>query len=252
MILTEGCCERCAGYTVDGSDCTNARCKCHIKTHFEQLEKRIPDLVKRRILDVGSGRGTFLIDATQHGAHPVGLEMNEGYMEQAYTKAPFPLVQVQGNAEKLPFSNRSFDFINVCEVIEHVEDPIKMLHELRRVLALNGIVYLSVPNRYGMKDQHFHLYFVNWLPRSWSHTFVTLFGKHKQYENTGIGHQSLTDMHYYTYKEIVKLLEYYDWEVSDIRDYKIAEMSGWKWFLTRLLYPLARDYYFDSFHLLLR
>src|SRR4051812_10047947 len=130
-------------------------------THFQNLSFYIPDLRNRKILDLGSGRGNFLIEAAQAGAHAVGLEKFDKYVEISHEKARQAGVKleiVQGTGEKLPFPDNSFDFINMGEVIEHVEVPERVLKEMYRVLRPGGKVYVSAPNRFGLNDPHFHLY----------------------------------------------------------------------------------------------
>ncbi|MFC1704746.1 class I SAM-dependent methyltransferase [Nanoarchaeota archaeon] len=51
-----------------------------------------------------------------------------------------------GDAEKLRFDNNSFDIVIACAVIEHVDNPNKMLSECYRVLRKNGILILTVLN----------------------------------------------------------------------------------------------------------
>jgi SAM-dependent methyltransferase len=224
-------------------------------THWDQLSKHMPDLEKLSVLDLGSGKGGFLIEAAKHGAHAVGLELSEEYIQKANARAEEVGVSIsvqQGRAEKMPFSDETFDFINMCEVIEHVDDPEQTLREVRRVLKKSGQVYISVPNRFGMRDQHFDLYGVNWLPRAFADAYINLFGKHKKYGDRTAGLQRLADMHYYTFGAFVCFAKHLGFQSVDIRAERIEkEMSGVKRYVMRAVYPLARIFYFDSFHILL-
>lgn len=224
-----------------------------MKTHFEHLLDVIPDLASRKILDLGSGRGSFLIDCSKKGAIAEGLELNKEYIEKSLSRAKEARVSIkvsQGIGEELSFQDGSFDFINMCEVIEHVNNPEKVLSEVYRVLKPGGKVYVSVPNRFGLKDQHFGLYFVNWMPRSWSSKFISVFGKHKDYKGD-TGHQRLEEMHYYTYGQVKTFFDQFDFTVIDIRQEKINKMSGIKKIFTRAVYRFLKPWYFDSFHVLL-
>jgi hypothetical protein len=117
-------------------------------------------------------------------------------------------------------------------------------------LNKGGLSYVSVPNRFGLKDQHFHLYFINWMPRSWSDKFISIFGKHKNYSGD-TGHQRLSEMHYYTFRQIKKFFEGLGFKVIDIREEKINRIKGIKRIIVRLAYSFLKLWYFDSFHLLL-
>ncbi len=225
-----------------------------MKTHFEHLLDIIPDLKKRRILDLGSGKGSFLIQCAQNDAIAKGIELNSGYIETSIKRASDTGVNVdviQGVGEELPFKEKEFDFVNLCEVIEHVSNPGKMLEEVYRVLEKGGLVYVSVPNRFGIKDQHFNLYFVNWLPRSASDIFISFFGKHKDY-NGGTGHQRLSQMHYFTFRGASKIFVENGFNVEDIRLVKIKKYKGLRYYLVYWVYIILRPWYFDSFHFLLK
>jgi SAM-dependent methyltransferase len=45
----------------------------------------------------------------------------------------------------LPFANRAFDLVCAMDIIEHVEDDVRALSELTRVLAPHGTLLISVP-----------------------------------------------------------------------------------------------------------
>jgi SAM-dependent methyltransferase len=53
---------------------------------------------------------------------------------------------VYGDAECLPFRNRSFDLVLCFEVIEHVSDPKAAVAALARVMAPSGRLLLTTPN----------------------------------------------------------------------------------------------------------
>ena len=226
-------------------------------SHFGNLERHIPDLRSRRILDLGSGKGDFLIDAATHGTRATGIELNRAYIEEARSKARAAgyddLEIVAGAGETLPFPDASFGFVNLSEVIEHVAEPVSVLRETWRVLVPGGAAYVSVPSRFGLRDPHYHLYFVNWLPRAWADGFVRLFGKEK-HDAGEAGHQRLADMHYYTYRAFTRVARAAGFSVQDIRELRIGRaLPPFLRSVALVVYrTLARPAYFDSFHFLLR
>lgn len=226
------------------------------RTHFDYLRQHIKNLADLYILDIGSGRGGFLIDVAGRGAKAIGLEINDAYIKEAFERAAEKGVQIKvinGAAENLPFEDSSFDFVNFALVIEHVENPLKVIYEMARVMKKGARAYMGVPNRFGFWDPHFHIYFVNWLPRSWANRFVTIFGKHKDY-NGPAGRQSLEGMHYFTFGEIKKILAKSGFETSDIREEKLKEffrISLIYWPIL-IVYRAHRFFFPDSFHLLLK
>lgn len=72
---------------------------------------------------------------------------------------------IQSLGERLPFKDKSFDRVTALDVLEHVENPGKVLGEMRRILKPGGKAYLIVVSRFGFWDEHYKLPFINWLPR---------------------------------------------------------------------------------------
>ncbi len=225
-------------------------------THFTYLKEIIPDLKERNILDLGAGKGKFVVEATKEGAHVTGIEMNADNVSKAHVLAQeqgVSIQMVQGDAMKTPFKDGEFSFLNLCEVIEHVDDTHKLLTEMNRLLSLGGLVYISVPNRFGMKDQHFHMYFLNWMPRSWAHRYIGLRKRHKSYDSNS-GLQRIDQMHYFTFSGISKLVRKYGFDVHDGRVMKIKKRhtSLLVQIPALILYFFLKQFYFDSFHLILK
>jgi SAM-dependent methyltransferase len=50
------------------------------------------------------------------------------------------------------FGDKSYDFILLRDVLEHISNPIKLLIELRRILKPDGTIIISVPNKLGTFD----------------------------------------------------------------------------------------------------
>lgn len=224
-----------------------------MSSHFENLTFYLPDILSKKMLDVGSGRGSFLLEVKRRGGEVYGLEYNSDYVAESRSRALSESLDIdvrQGIAECLPFVDEEFAFVNICEVIEHVENPVKLLTEVWRVLKPGGQVYLSAPNRFGLRDQHFGLYFINWLPRAWANFVIGWFGRHKDYSGAS-GRQNLAEMHYYTFNKINILLKEIGFSVEDMRLKKIQKKFGRLSSLVRLPYYFLRTVFFDSFHLLI-
>ena len=56
--------------------------------------------------------------------------------------------------ECLPFRDAAFDYISSHEVVEHVEDPAVVLHELHRVLKPGGVCVIATPNGASLWIEH--------------------------------------------------------------------------------------------------
>ena len=225
-------------------------------THFENLLKHVSDLSSRKILDLGSGRGGFLIEAlSQKAKLVVGLEMKMEYIDEAKIKTAEQGFQVEilhGKGEKLPFKNESFGFVNISEVIEHVENPNLVLSEVHRILTPRGKVYLSAPSRFSVRDTHYHLFFINWIPRSIVDKVIAIL-KSKKDDDGSSGRQKLSEMHYYTFRQILKMCRAVGFEVGDGRLATIKRRFTNPVFTPciLILYYALRPWYFDTFHLIL-
>lgn len=57
-----------------------------------------------------------------------------------------PEIFVQADGHRLPFGDGSFEKISLYEVIEHVENPTRLMKEAFRVLKPNGTVVITTPN----------------------------------------------------------------------------------------------------------
>ena len=55
-------------------------------------------------------------------------------------------------------SSEKYDFISMCEVLEHVEDPLKLLNKLNYLLSPNGTAYITTPTNAPTID---HIYLFN-------------------------------------------------------------------------------------------
>ncbi len=207
------------------------------------------------VLDVGSGRGRFLLEMAGFGLHVFGVEPSTEYLEAARALARARAVTVSfshSGGERLPFSDASFDFVNCSEVTEHTNDPRAVCREIFRVLKRRGRAYISFHNRFGVYDYHYHLWVINWMPRVWADALLSVLGKQKK-DSPQIGRQKLSSMHYYTFSEVRSLLSSLGLSVRDIRENKIYSRFGRSAPVLLLVYrAFLRPLYFNTFHLLVQ
>src|SRR5437868_509199 len=95
-----------------------------------------------RILDVGCGTGANLQMLSQFGAAE-GVDVSSEALEFCRARG---LAEVkQGAAETLPYEDASFDLVTGLDVVEHLDDDLSGLREMRRVLRPGGRALLFVP-----------------------------------------------------------------------------------------------------------
>lgn len=111
---------------------------------FGRLIKRMALPANARILDVGTSTGTNLRMLRDLGfTRYEGLDSSEQAVRWCAKKG-FGKVTM-GNVCELPFPDQSFDLILATDVIEHVDDDMTALCEIRRVLKPGGCVLVTVP-----------------------------------------------------------------------------------------------------------
>jgi SAM-dependent methyltransferase len=122
------------------------------------------------VLDFGCGGGFML--ASLPASERWGIEVNPVAAREASTR----LDRVVGNIQEIPVG-KQFDAILSHHALEHVENPLEILRELRIKLRPGGTTIFIVPaecwivrSRYNPADVNQHLY--TWTPLLLGHLFV--------------------------------------------------------------------------------
>lgn len=95
------------------------------------------------LLDVGSGPGTITADFAERLAPGavVGVDYSADVVAQAASAFNASnLSFAAADAYALEYANESFDVVHAHQVLQHVERPVEMLREMRRVAKPGGVV----------------------------------------------------------------------------------------------------------------
>jgi SAM-dependent methyltransferase len=95
-----------------------------------------------RILDAGCGSGRFMVELARRGT-VTGVELSDTSVSLAQQRAIGEVLA--GSVLEMPFPDASFDLAVSLDVIEHLDDDLAALRELRRVLAPGGALLVTVP-----------------------------------------------------------------------------------------------------------
>jgi 2-polyprenyl-6-hydroxyphenyl methylase/3-demethylubiquinone-9 3-methyltransferase len=102
----------------------------------------------RTVLDIGSGGGGFLHRVREEGWHAVGIELDPRYV-------------ARGRALGLDISDRPvehaswdrktgcFDAVTLWDVIEHLNDPLRVIARAYQLLRPGGVLLMDTPSRDG-------------------------------------------------------------------------------------------------------
>jgi SAM-dependent methyltransferase len=136
------------------------------KMYRDEVLRRAGATPGRDILEVGCGEG-MMFDGTP--TTPVQMDVSMTRVQRAKGKARYLLC---ADGYQLPFADGAFSLVLLIAVLEHTNEPWRLLQEARRVLTPGGRVLIVVPNDATMSVGRVML--LKWPPRYPDHlTFTT-------------------------------------------------------------------------------
>lgn len=106
-----------------------------------------------RALDVGTGDGTYAIEAARRGALATGVDVQAEMLAAARARAAERGLAIDfelGPAEALPFDDGRFGVVLAVTMLCFVEDPRAAVREMARVLAPGGRLVLGELSRHSL------------------------------------------------------------------------------------------------------
>ncbi len=116
--------------------------------HFARYAFAARFAAGKRVLDVGCGSGYGAAELSRTARFVAGLDASLDAAE--YARQHFPLDNLSlaaASACSLPFHSAAFDLVTAFEVIEHLSNWADLIREAHRVLANNGRLLISTPNK---------------------------------------------------------------------------------------------------------
>jgi 2-polyprenyl-3-methyl-5-hydroxy-6-metoxy-1,4-benzoquinol methylase len=116
----------------------------------------------RHVLDLGCGTGTGAAMMAASGGAVIAIDIDVDTVARAAEQYPEVVDFRQGSAYEIPLPDSSLDLVACFEVIEHVDDPPRVISEIARVLRHDGLLVISTPmkaeyNQGLIKPNPFHL-----------------------------------------------------------------------------------------------
>lgn len=153
---------------------------------FETLEGK-------KVLEVGSGLGINLM-AWKKFFHvqASGIEPGEEGFGGSYelsqqilsANSELEIEIKKATGENIPFPDESFDIVYSTNVLEHTNDPQKVLHECVRVLKKGGLLQIIFPNYLSYFDGHYAILHPPALFKSLFVWVVRLYGRNPAFART--------------------------------------------------------------------
>lgn len=133
-----------------------------------------------KLLDIGCGDGELSGWLQTQGHNVTGMDINDR------RKVQVPFNQCDINVERFPFKDKTFDYIVCNMVMEHIQNPGRIIGEMKRVVKDNGLLFITIPNINSLPTKIYFLltsqlpyYMIGKMPRYGDH--ITIY--HPEYFN---------------------------------------------------------------------
>jgi SAM-dependent methyltransferase len=115
---------------------------------------------KGKLLDVGCATGLFMDEAEKKGFTVYGIDVSEYAVSIA--KKRFGKRVIRSSIEKAKHQNRKYEVITMFDVLEHLNDPRKVLLKLRDVLKKDGLLVINTGDTDSfiakLQGEHWHFF----------------------------------------------------------------------------------------------
>ncbi|HOV84335.1 MAG TPA: class I SAM-dependent methyltransferase [Paludibacteraceae bacterium] len=111
------------------------------------------NLTGKKVLDIASGEGYGSNILANYAEKVTGVDISPeaiAHAQKVYNRNN--LEYIQGNATKIPLTDKSIDVVVSFETIEHLEEQERMMEEICRVMKSEGILIISSPDKYYYSD----------------------------------------------------------------------------------------------------
>jgi len=146
---------------------------------FEKILQYSQNAKDKKILDMSSGCGSFVIQGLKNGWDVYGIEPEDWkqklidlkFEENKHPQEWRSRIH-QGIGESLPFESETFDVFDSWQTFEHVQSVSSCLDELYRVLKPNGIGIIHCPSYNTFFEGHYLMF---WFPMMRNSTLSRLY-----------------------------------------------------------------------------
>ncbi len=149
---------------------------------FQVWQNWHKDLRRQSILDIGATPDTERLDSNCFLGwfNETGMEVScysPEKIENIGTIFPFvSFVQGEFSDQRLPVTDRAFDWSTSSAVLEHVGSYDDQIHFIKEHARVANALFLITPNRFHWLEFHSKIPFIHWLPRDAHRFFLKLLG----------------------------------------------------------------------------
>lgn len=107
----------------------------------------IKRIVRNKVADIGfgTGFGTHLLNVNAKEVY--GFEIDENAIQFAKAVFPFKNLHYEYGDIVKGITGQEFNYVVMIDVIEHIKDEKKALDNVKKMMAKDGTLILSTPNR---------------------------------------------------------------------------------------------------------
>lgn len=120
-----------------------------LAVRLKYMTAMLSDFNKRgKVIDIGCGTGEMLQVLSKHRFQAFGLDYSLKMLQaisKEVVKQRLPLIN--GEIEALPFKDECFDGLICAGVIEYLNEDLKALMEIARILKQGGFAIITLSNR---------------------------------------------------------------------------------------------------------
>ena len=135
--------------------------------HLERASLALKlDPSEMRILDFGCGTGVAVEALRQDGWDVYGVDIDTAAIRLGNSLISGDRLRTMDASGQAPFPDHFFHFVYSQAVLEHVEHPETVAHEIRRLTAPHGIGLHMLPAPFRPIEPHISMPIVHWLPKN--------------------------------------------------------------------------------------
>lgn len=133
---------------------------------FRKAESLLPS-GRKKFVDMGCGEGWTMAELHRHGHSVRGMDFSQAGIEKFHPHLIpfFKKGNVYEHLKNFIDDGKIFDLIMLCNVIEHVTQPVGLLEDIRQIMNSDSVLMITVPNDFS--PLHDHLMKGGYISKKW-------------------------------------------------------------------------------------
>lgn len=118
------------------------------KNYYIPYIQRVTGYIPTKVLEVGCGEGGNLLPFAESGCEVIGVDIDASRIKQArtfFTEKKQKGVFIASDIFELRALNSHFSLILMHDVIEHIENKVQFLSDIKSYLSSNGVLFIAFP-----------------------------------------------------------------------------------------------------------